>query len=311
MRNRRCPYWLLTALWVAVLGPGGQLLFAQESIPQDILQAKTELTAVQKTTVDAFVDLQVSRLGSDDPAVVAQGRIGIVDPFFLSTSDFFKDYFRQAIAQRIVPLIDADGPLITRLNVAIVSAKLTGEGLVSILENGADDPSPAVRYWIAKAVGTAAGSGAFDTDQQQKVLAVLAERLKTEDASLVLEQILIAIAAIDLPEAIETVLEGLNSRVAFHAANPTAHYKPVLNGMEQLWRKLIGLRSAGTNVNRELYELARVACRYYTLIADQMPDFELPEDAEGEDRRLDPEACDLLGEHFRHDVRRFGRGVDA
>lgn len=270
MRIRRCPYWLLTALWVAVLGPGGQMLFAQDSIPQDVLRAESELNASQQATVNTFLDLQVGRLQSDDPTEVARGRDLIVQQPGLSNSDFFRAYYRKALATRVVPLIQPNGPLITRLNVAIVSPKLIGKDLVAILKAGAGDPSPAVRYWIAKAVGTAAKDNVFDAQQQQELLLVLAGRLKAEDSSLVLEQVMLAIAQIDLPDAIKTVLDGLDSRVVFHQKNPDAQFKPILNGMQQLWSKLIAQSTGGQNVNKELYELARIAYRYYALIAEQM-----------------------------------------
>ena len=270
MRIRRCPYWLLTALWIAVLGPGGQMLFAQDSIPQVILQAKAELTDDEKATIDTFLDVQVGRLKSDDSAEVAEGRARIADQFNLSTSEFFLNYYSQGLADRVTPLIQPDVPLMTRLNVAIVSSKLSSQGQVDLLQDGASDPSPAVRYWIAKAVGTTAKKGTFDAQQQRDVLVVLAGRLKAEDSSLVLEQVMLAIAEIDLDDAIKTVLEGLDSRVIFHRENPDARFKPVLNGMQQLWSKLIAQSTGGANVKNDLYELARIAYRYYALIGEQM-----------------------------------------
>lgn len=306
MRIRRCPYWLLAAIWVAMLGPGGQMLFAQDSIPQDTLQAKTELDDPAKVAIDAFLDEQVRRLQTDDPNEVAQGRARIVEYFNLSNSDFFKVYYAQALAGRVVPLIDADSPLMTRLNVAIISSKLTGKDLVTVLQAGASDPSPAVRYWIAKAVGNAAKKDAFDKQQQQDVLVVLAGRLKAEDASLVLEQIMLAIAEIDLPDAIKTVLEGLDSRVAFHKNNPDARFKPVLNGMQQLWSKLIALRSGGSNVNKDLNDLGRIAYRYYALIADQMPAFDDADDPGAvvvkKDKALMAQICARVMDYAVRDV---------
>ncbi|MEZ6193301.1 MAG: hypothetical protein R3C45_18670 [Phycisphaerales bacterium] len=270
MRFRRCPAWLIAALCIAVVGPGGQTLFAQGSLPQNILQAQADLSAQEKSTVDTFVDAQVARLKSNDPAEVAAGRANLFDQFNLSTSQFFLDYYRQSVAQRITPLVQPDQPLMTRLNVAIISAKLSGASLVGILQTGAADPSPAVRYWIAKAIGGAAKAKAFDAQQQQDVLNSLAQRLKDEDSSLVLEQVMVAIAEIDLREAIPTVLNGLDSRVTFHQNNPKAPFKPVQGGMQQLYRKLVEQRSGGTNVTNELHNLARIAFRYYTLIGDQL-----------------------------------------
>ncbi len=271
MRFSRCPLWLLAALCVATLGPGGQPLLAQNqnSLPQPILGATAALTPQQEATVDAFVDTQVARLQSNDPGEVAQGRSRLTEQYSLSTSGFFKDYYSQAIATRIAPLLAPDGPLMTRLNVAIVSAKLSGQSLVTVLQAGENDPSAAVRYWIAKAVGEAAKNNRLNKQEQQDVLDVMARRLKAEDSSLVLEQVLIAMAEIDLPDAILKVLEGLNARVQFHKQNPDARFKPVHGGMKQLWSKLIALRAGAKNVDKEQFELARIAFRYYALIADQ------------------------------------------
>jgi len=262
----------LAALCVATLGAGGQLLLAQNqnSLPQPILGATAELTPQEQTTVDAFVDAQVARLQSDDPEQVAQGRSRLAEQYSLSTSQFFKDYYDQAIATRINPLLAPDGPLMTRLNVAIVSAKLSGQSLVTVLQAGENDPSAAVRYWIAKAVGEAAKNNRLNKQEQQDVLDVMARRLKAEDSSLVLEQVMLAMAEIDLPDAIRKVLEGLDARVLFHKNNPDARFKPVHGGMKQLWSKLIALRSGSKNVDKEQFELARIAFRYYTLIADQL-----------------------------------------
>ena len=158
----------------------------------------------------------------------------------------------------------------TRLNVAIISAKLSGKSLVKILQAGEDDPSPAVRYWIAKAVGAAAKDKQLDSNEQRAALTVLARRLELEESSLVLEQVMLAMSEIQLPEAIQKVLDGLDSRVAFHRNNPNAQYRPVYRGMQRLWRKLIGLTAAGQNVDKELRDLGRIALRYYTLAADQL-----------------------------------------
>jgi hypothetical protein len=282
MRFRRCPYWFLTALWVAALGMGGQALFAQNKLPPNILSPQAQLTAQEQGVVNTFLDVQVARLQSDDPAEVSKGRARIAEQFNLSTSDYFLNYYRQSLANRVTPLVQPGGPLMTRLNVAILSAKLTGDNLVAVLQACASDPSPAVRYWIAKAVGAAAKKSAFNTQQQQDVLTVLADRLKIEDSSLVLEQVMLAIAEIDLPQATITVLVGLDSRIAFHQNNPTARYKPVLGGMQQLWTKLIEQRSDGKNVNKEQIELARIAFRYYSLVADQLAAF-----VEGDDKEAD------------------------
>ncbi|GAB4195114.1 MAG: hypothetical protein Kow00105_09370 [Phycisphaeraceae bacterium] len=257
-------------IWIVALGPGFQPLFAQESIPQTILTSQAELTAQQKAEVDAFVSAQARKLTSEDPAEVAEGRARLTEQF-LSTSSYFLDYYRQSIAEQVVPLIKEDSPLMTRLNVAIISAKLTGDSLIAVLENGAADPSPAVRYWVAKAVGAVAKDKGFTSQtQQQAVLKVLSDRLKAEDESLVLEQVMVAISAIDLPEAVDTVLAGLDSRVGFHLSNPNAFFKPVYGGMQQLYRKLVAQRAAGERVDAQLYELARTAYRYYALIARQM-----------------------------------------
>ncbi len=278
MNIRRCPYWLLAALWVAVLGYASQSLHAQSSLPQDIIQAKAQLTIQEQATVSQYLDTYVEQLQSEQPSEVAQARSRLTDPIGLSNSDFFKDFYLAGLAQRITPLIDPNEPLMTRLNVAIISAKLTGQELVAILQASANDPSPAVRYWICKSVGKAAKAGAFDAAQQKDVLTVLADRLKAEDASLVLEQVLIALAEINLSDASKTVLEGLHSRVSFHKQNPDARFKPVQNGMQQLWSKLIAERTDGQNVTKELYDLGRSAYRYYALIAEQMPEYELATD---------------------------------
>lgn len=270
MRIRRRPCWLLTALCVAVCGLWGQAVSAQDSISQTILQAQAELSPQEQANVNAFLDAQLARMQSNGPSEVAQGRARIAEQFTISLSENFLNYYRQELGRRAATLIKPDLPLMTRLNVAVLSAKLTGDGLLSVLQTGASDQSPAVRYWIAKAVGAAAKDGAFDSQQQQIVLNVLAQRLKDEDSSLVLEQIMVAIAEINLPQAIQTVLEGLDSRVALHVNNPDLRYKPVLNGMQQLWSKLIALRTNNQNVNKEQHELARIAFRYYALIADQL-----------------------------------------
>ena len=260
----------MAATCVLMLGLGNQSLFAQDSLPADILGAQDELTTPQKATVDTYVDAHVVRLQSSNPQEVALGRSLLAEPFGLGKSPTFISYYSDAIAQRVSPLLVPEGPLMTRLNIAIVSAKLSGQSLVMVLKAGADDPSPAVRYWIAKAVGTAAKNKRLSKQEQQDVLDVMAARLKAEDSSLVLEQVMLAISEIDLPEAIEKVLEGLDARVGFHKQNPEARYKPVHGGMQQLWSKLIALRSDGKNVDKEQKELARIAFRYYALIAEQM-----------------------------------------
>jgi len=283
---RRCPNWLLVALCAAVLGTGSHTIYAQNSLPGSILGATGPLDSSQQQVVDTFLDGHIQRLQSDDPAEVAEGRSRITEQFSLSPSQFFIEYYRSALVQRVTPLIQSEQPLMTRLNVAILSAKLSGPELVGILQASANDDSPAVRYWVAKSVGKAAGSGAFNDAQQKDVLTVLDGRLKAENASLVLEQVMLAIAEIQLPGANKIVLEGLDSRVKFHRDNPDARFKPVRNGMQQLWSKLIAERTNGKNVTRDLYELGRIACRYYALVAAQMPDYEAATDDDADAKVL-------------------------
>ena len=270
MRFSGCPFWLVAVFVGAVCGQTIEHANAQASLPQDVLQASADLTPDQQKAIDAFVEAQVKNLSDSDPEQVALGRSVLVEPFSLSNSPQFLSYYQQTIATRTAPLLDSSGPLITRLNVAIISAKLSGESLVQILEAGADDPSPAVRYWIAKAVGQAAKSDQLTTAQQRSVLTVLTRRLKEEDASLVLGQVMLAMSEIQLPEAIKSVLEGLTSRVSFHENNPKAEYQPVYRGLQQLWRKLIALEASGQNVDQDMRELARIAYRYYALAANQL-----------------------------------------
>lgn len=284
MRFSRCPLWLLTVICVAGFGLGGQPLFAQNSLPQDVLGATNIPTSEQQATVDAFIDTQVGRLKNTDPQQVAQGRSLLIEQFGLSTSPYFLKYYAQAVAQRVVPLLVPNTPLMTRLNVAIISAKLSNENLIKILQAGADDPSPAVRYWIAKSVGAAVKAGNLTLNEQRDALDILSDRLQLEDAALVLEQVMLAMAEIQLPEAIRKILDGLDTRVAFHTKNPAARYKAVHGGMQQLWRKLIELRSRNENVDREFYDLARIAVRYYALAARQLnQDAKEQEDDKDED----------------------------
>ncbi len=305
MNFSRRPLWLLAAMCLAILGPGVQPLLAQDSLPAAILQAQAELTAQEQASVDAFVDAQVTRLQSDDPEQVAQGRSRLTEPFGLGNSSFFQSYYRQAIAKRVAPLLTPDGPLMTRLNVAIVSAKLSGQSLVTVLQAGADDPSAAVRYWIAKAVGAAAKNKRLNKQEQQDVLVVMARRLKAEESSLVLEQVMLAMAEIDLPEAIQKVLDGLDARVTFHKQNANARFKPVHGGMQQLWSKLITQRSAGKSVDKEQKNLARIALRYYALIADQLTvGNNIEDDEEAEKTRQDKVAMAGICGRVMDDVAR-------
>lgn len=287
MKIRRCPFWLLAALCLVVVGHASQTLLAQSSLPQSIIQKQSDLTDQEKATVDQFVDTYVKQMQSDAKADVAEARTRLGDPISLGPSASFLGYYLPALAKRVAPLIKPDQPLLVRLNVAILSAKLNGQDLVRIIQDGAADPSPAVRYWIAKSAGEAAKNSVFDTPQQQDVLTVLADRLKNEDTSYVLEQVMIALSQIQLPQATQAVLDGLDSRVTFHKSNPTARFKPIQNGMQELWRKLIADRADQKNVTKQLYELGRIALRYYALIAEQMPDYENPADEPQQDIKND------------------------
>jgi len=284
MRFSRCPLWLLAVLLGTSFGlTDQQSVQAQASLPKEVLQPSAALAPAQKATIDQFVDTQVERLKkSEDPEEVALGRSLLVEQFNLSNSSYFLDSYRESIANRVAPLLDPNGPLMTRLNVAIISAKLSGANLVKILQAGADDPSPAVRYWIAKAVGSAAKAKQLNTAEQRDALDVLARRLKLEESSLVLEQVMLAMSEIQLPEAIQKVLEGLESRIAFHRDNPNAQYRPVNGGMRQLFSKLIGLRAADQNVDKQIRQLARIALLYYSLASEQLAEGAGNEEAEND-----------------------------
>ncbi len=269
--------WFVGLLAAALAGPAT----AQDRIPQDAIVAQTAFNDTQRQAITAYVSRWAGVLNEATTneqvfdTQVSDARQKLLSPIRTpGATDFFKKRYSVAVSEAIAPLLDADR-LIVRLNVMIVVTKLTDDGAIALAEKGIKDPSPSVRYWAAKATISIAetvdsqGNPILDVKGRLAMLRALEEVGTTEESTEVLQQVMLAMSAMNVPSAIDRVLDLLDARLKWHVDRPYEPYLAESAGLRAVYQTL--LRAPAPNP-AQIRKLAHVSHRYMNLISRNLAD---------------------------------------
>ncbi len=265
----RLRFVLLGAAAVTLLGLNVSVL-AQERLPTNVLVVTRPISEQDQRAIDGYIDFWMDRLQNGSDKQVTEARDRLIEPLVIGgTSDDFKSIYNTALIPRLVPAARADR-VIVRLNAMIVITKISGEGSVALIQAGLADPSPGLRYWAAKAIADVASREGFNLEQQRRILPLIQQAIQKESSTAVLTQLLKALGALDIPEAVETLLRSLNERIVFYVGDIEAPYLPVHDAMQKLYIDLVKAFAAGEPVEPAIRGLAQTAYRYMALATQQL-----------------------------------------
>ncbi|MFW6059624.1 MAG: HEAT repeat domain-containing protein [Phycisphaeraceae bacterium] len=248
------------------------LATGQDNISTDLLTAD-DLSNEQQQRIDSYVASWCQQLHDGDDADVTRSRQRLAEPLNNPTepSTTFTGYYSPKLAECLLRGLETDR-LIVRLNAMIVVTYMVTEDALPLIEQGLGDENPGVRYWAAKAVQRLASREVWTRAQQVQLLQQLTDRLGQEQTGWVVQQLMLAIVGLELPEAAERMLTALNERVEGHAENPGRAIQAEQTGLERLYRELLGEGDRAA-----LRQLARTGYRYMRLAGTHLERGHVPE----------------------------------
>jgi hypothetical protein len=272
MRVRRCLWGVAPlALWL-VSSVAAQP--APPAIPDDVFRVSGAATSTQQQSIDRYVDYWVAQLFSEDDPQVAEARQNLLDSFQRSGSPSFELAYSSSVSARLLPRLQAKEPsrTLSRVNAMIVASRLLDAKAADVVKAGLGDPSPAVRYWGAKAAAevsraSAERSSPLPPQVVGDIVRILTEKAASETSTPVLEQELVAMVQVGSTAAIDALLRTLNSRVRLHADNPDrTTLSPEYKSFQALYKQLVANKARGDAPSREtLRALLVTGCRYLML----------------------------------------------
>jgi len=271
---------------------------AQERIPQDAIVAQASFTDTQRQAITGYISrwgglLQEATTNQQvSDTQISEARQKLLGPLRTpGATDFFKKRYSAQVSQTISGLLDADR-LIVRLNAIIVVTRLTDPSAVALAEKGLGDPSPSVRYWAAKAIGSLAettdsqGNPILEVKARLSLLRTLEEAGEEEDSTEVLQQVMLAMGAMNLPSALDRLLDLLDARLRWHVDRPYEPYLAEAAGLRSVYQSL--LRTPAANP-AQIRKLAQVAHRYMNLISRNLAEAADKAQAEGTENPISRE----------------------
>ncbi len=267
--------WGAACLCALLVSPA----FAQNRIAQEWIVADS-LSSTQRDEIQSFVREGCQQLQEGNATQISEARRTLSAPLNnpRGPSDAFLGVYVPQLASCLEKALDSER-LITRLNAMIVARRLTTDQALPVIQKGLKDKSAAVRYWAVKASReiTESDARSWTDQQQQELLAMLAETLRQEKASEVVQQVMVSIVQLNVPEATAQALEALNRRATTHAASAGQSLDAEHAALLQLYRKLFGAGNTGS-AQDATRELARTGYRYMRLVAQQMQEGNVPEE---------------------------------
>lgn len=263
MRTPRC--LLATIVWVACAGHS--IVLAQDRLPTSKQGA---LTPTEQEAVRDYVALWAGNLQSDRDVVVAGAKKKLTAPLRRNAMPPFLAAYRVALIPHLGEAIKSPRDIV-RLNVMIIAESVKDANNPDLLVKGLADHSPAVRYWAATAMTSviAALPPAETPKQKQEqktlqtqLLAQLVKAVQVEPYEQVVQQCMVALNQLNIPEAAIEVLEALDGRVAIHLEEPSL---PLTAALATLRSQMIQVIRQPSPPRDHMRLLMRVSFRYFGL----------------------------------------------
>lgn len=236
-------------------GIAGALPFgAPPRIPNELSFAGGTLNAQQLSTIDAYAVFWARQINSGSDDQVAEARNNLVEPISRQgISDPFRNAYSNAVVNQLLPAFVSDR-IIVKMNIMIIAGQLADGRSLRLVSSGLVDPSPAVRYWAARgAANTAARPNLSRADRGVLMNSLIGQmvnegqekEVRVEGTQQVLKQILLAIGELNLPEANEELLRGVNQRITLHMKIPALTIDPEHEAIKRLYIKAVQARTTG------------------------------------------------------------------
>jgi hypothetical protein len=292
MRQTRCLVCalLMVALMLAVPAPRAG---AQPTIPPELRQTSSALTAAEDRLVRDAIAAALTDLTSDEPTRVMEARRRLVDPLEMpNTSEIFAQAYSSHLKLQLPPTLE-DQRLFVRLNAVIVASYLTDRTAIELLAEPLADEAPAVRYRAAKAVGMIVHRARYNNpaDRAQteaQAMEMLAARMRVETAAEAWQPLLESLGTLQIPQARLALLDALNLRINEHAQRPGMPLSAEHTALINVYRSVVeqSLQPGGVAAPVAT-ALARTTCRYMVLSARMLAQApELDEAAEAQYREM-------------------------
>jgi len=257
----------LVGLLLIVFATMNSATYAQDRLPAEILNASVALNASQQRSVTDYVIALVDQLQNGTNDEISRAREKLIDPFNdPNASRIFRTAYSAAISLALPPATESQ-KLLVRLNAMIVAKYLQDAATVSLVRVGLKDANPAVRYLAGNAAAELGRK--LQVQEQRELLQLLSDAFGVETDNIVVEQLLAGIGGLSIPEAGLTLLNGLNRRVAVHAANPELAIEAERVGLARMFSGMLrGIADGGQIPQPFVKQISLVACRYMLLCSE-------------------------------------------
>lgn len=271
---RRTP-WAQATLAAVVVGLLSSAAVAQnqdpcpERLAPEMLIAEN-LNSQQQRQITEYAGCWAARIVDADERQITRARMQLREPLGQQgSSTAFNNLYDQVVAEELAPAMQ-DEREIVRLNTMIVVTRLSRESALPLVADGLADDNPAVRYWAAKAVRNLAGQTQIRSPQRLELLSHLTDLLQQEDAEAIVEQVMLAIVELEIPQAQREMLNAMDGRIRFHMQNPGQPLRAERSAMNRLFQQLISQAANDPSVEPIIRQLAQVALRYHDFAALQL-----------------------------------------
>ena len=271
-------------------------LLAQNSLPPDIITSPDPIGGDQQVVIDRFVSAQVAKLLADNPQESKPARERLIGPTRHPnmTNNFMRAY-GITVASKLKPGTEAEDPWV-RINTHTVIASMKTPAVAEACLKGLNDPNPAVRYWATRAAANQK-AGAFNANQQRKLIAILGKRLTAEQNPEMARQAYLALGQQTLPEAEAAILKALEARVDLQVTACKADLNDGLRADVEAIRKMVEkLTEEETvrkkDVRQQRKRLIQAAAKYLVLGAESLVTGKLSNGAPKQD--LQPAVSELI-----------------
>lgn len=233
------------------------------------ISAAAALNKTQVDTVDEFVRYWARQLnaGSDDQ--VADARNALIDPpNRAGLSDAFRNVYANSLNPQLVTAFASDRVLV-KVNTLIVAASIADARTLRLLTAGMADNNIAVRYWAGKAAIVVASRPNLPRNDKINIMNLLVGQMSNEPSELAIKPQLVALGELNIPEANEQLLTGINQRVNQHLRTSDTNLSPEQEALLKLYQKTVAARgtppanpAAAAAADALVRQIGTVAYRY-------------------------------------------------
>lgn len=268
--------WTLLGIALLVTGSGlpaiGQVV---KRLPGEVPRAEAIEGSPVKDQINKFIadTAKVLAAGENDRAV-RDAREALADPTRNPVcSPAFMAYYPFQVVAALKGALSHARPSV-RMNALIVLDDLRSKVVAEPALKALADKHPGCRYWAAKvladvgAIGGALADSIYDLNQQKAILAALKTAMPIEKQPQALEQMYRAISALRLPEADETLLKVLDTRLSLHIKAIDESIQADLAGLNVYKGKLVRADAEGkVNIDAQARNLTAIAAKYLLVCA--------------------------------------------